>query len=67
MATEVPAAEFWIDMHGRFVHLRYFALRDGAGAYRGTLEVTEDATAVRALRGERRLLDGDRPGTDGEI
>jgi DUF438 domain-containing protein len=60
-------AEFWIEMQGRFVHIRYFALRDGAGAYRGTLEVNEDATAVRALRGERRLLDWDRPEPDGEI
>jgi hypothetical protein len=60
-------AEFWIDMSGRFVHIRYFAVRDGAGAYRGSLEVTQDATAVRARRGERRLLDWDQPKTDGEI
>jgi DUF438 domain-containing protein len=64
---ERDEAEFWIEMGGRFVHIRYFALRDGAGAYRGVLEVTEDATAVRALRGQRRLLDWDRPEPDGEI
>src|SRR5665811_226784 len=26
-------AEFWIDFHGKFVHIRYFAVRDKAGAY----------------------------------
>ena len=43
-------------MRGRFVHVRYFALRDERGAYLGTLEVTQDLTRERALEGERRLL-----------
>jgi DUF438 domain-containing protein len=50
-------AEFWIPLHGRFVHIRYFAVRDEAGAYMGTLEVTQDLTRLRALDGERRLLE----------
>jgi DUF438 domain-containing protein len=50
-------AEFWITMDGRFIHIRYFAVRDGAGKYRGCLEVTQDVGAIRALEGERRLLD----------
>ena len=50
-------AEFWIEQHGRFVDIRYFAVRDEAGAYLGCLEVTQDATALRTLTGERRLLD----------
>lgn len=54
-------AEFWIQMGApeterKFVHIRYFALRDKDGRYRGTLEVTQDVTAIRALQGERRLL-----------
>jgi hypothetical protein len=49
-------AEFWIDFKGRFVHIRYFALRDEKGAYLGTLEVTQELTRERGLRGERRLL-----------
>lgn len=49
-------AEFWIQLHGRFVHIRYFPVRDGAGTYLGCLEVTQDVTAIRALAGERRLL-----------
>lgn len=50
-------AEFWIQMQGRFIHIRYFAVRDEGGKYLGTLEVTEDVTGIRALEGERRLLD----------
>jgi len=50
-------AEFWIDFRGRFVHIRYFAVRNGASRYLGTLEVTQDLTRPRALEGERRLLE----------
>lgn len=50
-------AEFWIGRGGRFIHITYQAIRDESGAYRGVLEVTQDATDVRALTGERRLLD----------
>jgi DUF438 domain-containing protein len=50
-------AEFWIELHGRFVYIRYFAVRDDGGAFRGVLEVTQDATELRALEGQRRLLD----------
>lgn len=49
-------AEFWIDFRGRFVHIRYFAVRDSGGAYLGTLEVTQDVSAIRKLEGEQRLL-----------
>lgn len=49
-------AEFWLELHGRFVHVRYFAVRDAKGAYAGCLEVTQDVTRIRALTGERRLL-----------
>ena len=49
-------AEFWIPMGDRFIHIRYFAVRDGAGKYRGCLEVTQDIGSIRALTGERRLL-----------
>ncbi|MCL4809279.1 MAG: PAS domain-containing protein, partial [Thermoanaerobaculia bacterium] len=50
-------AEFWLELHGRFVHVRYFAVRDAKGAYAGCLEVTQDVTRIRALTGERRLLE----------
>ncbi len=49
-------AEFWIQLHGRFVHIRYLAVRDADGAYLGTVELTQDVSGIRALEGERRLL-----------
>lgn len=58
-AGRQDVASFWITLKGRFVHIRYFAVRDGAGAYVGTLEVTQDLTHERALDGERRLLQYD--------
>jgi DUF438 domain-containing protein len=60
-------AEFWIHFHGRFVHIRYFAVRDESGRYLGTLEVTQDVTRIRALEGERRLLQYDEPATEGAV
>ena len=50
-------AEFWINFHDKFVHVRYFAVRNSDGAYLGTLELTQDLTPLRALQGERRLLE----------
>lgn len=50
-------AEFWITMGGKFIHIRYFAVRGENGEYLGTLEVTQDLTKLRALEGERRLLE----------
>jgi PAS domain S-box-containing protein len=50
-------AEFWINRHGRLIHIRYFAVRDEAGRYMGTLELTQDITDIKNLEGERRLLD----------
>jgi hypothetical protein len=54
-------AEFWIQAGEAFVHIRYFALRDGEGAYQGCIEVTQEISHIRALEGEKRLLD-DAPG-----
>jgi hypothetical protein len=50
-------AEFWIQMGAKFIHIRYFAVRDERGEYQGTLEVTQDIARIRKLEGERRLLD----------
>lgn len=49
-------AEFWIDFHGKFVHIRYFAVRDKQGDYLGTVELTQDIAPLRELQGEKRLL-----------
>jgi DUF438 domain-containing protein len=55
-AGDKTTAEFWIQLQGRFIHIRYFAVIDGAGTYRGCLEVSQDVTAIRQLEGERRLI-----------
>ena len=50
-------AEFWIDLKGRKIYIRYFAVRDKGGKYIGTLEVTQDITDLQKITGEKRLLD----------
>ncbi len=49
-------APFWINLHGQFIHIEYFALRDEEGNYLGTLEVSQNLTEKRKLEGEQRLL-----------
>jgi len=51
------SAEFWIDLRGRKIYIRYFAVRDKAGKYLGTLEATQDITEIKKIEGERRLLE----------
>jgi DUF438 domain-containing protein len=50
-------AEFWINLKGRQIYIRYFAVRDKAGKYLGTLEVSQDITDIKKIEGEKRLLD----------
>ena len=50
-------AEFWIDLKGRKIYIRYFAVKDKAGRYIGTLEVTQDITEIQKITGEKRLMD----------
>jgi DUF438 domain-containing protein len=50
-------AEFWIELGGKFIYIRYFAVRDASGHYRGCLEVSQDLTEIRKLEGQNRLLD----------
>lgn len=50
-------AEFWINLQGTEVHIRYFPVLGARGEYLGCLETVQDITAIKALTGERRLLD----------
>ncbi len=50
-------AEFWITFKGKFIHIRYFAIRDNEGTYKGVIEVSQDVTHIRNLEGQQRLLD----------
>lgn len=49
-------AEFWIDVKGMKVHIRYFAVRDKDAKYLGCLEVSQDITGLQKITGEKRLL-----------
>ncbi|MCL6591904.1 MAG: DUF438 domain-containing protein [Firmicutes bacterium] len=49
-------AEFWINLKGKLVYIRYFAVRKN-GEYLGTLEVTQDITDIKKIEGEKRLLE----------
>jgi PAS domain S-box-containing protein len=51
------SAEFWIDLRGIKVYIRYFAVRDKNGRYLGTLEISQDITEIKKIEGEKRLLD----------
>ncbi|HEX73603.1 MAG TPA: DUF438 domain-containing protein [Dehalococcoidia bacterium] len=51
------STEFWINLGERKVYIRYFAVRDKAGRYEGTLEATQDITEIKKIKGEKRLLD----------
>ena len=50
-------ADFWLRLGDRFIYIRYFAVRDETGKYRGTVEVSQDITEIKTLEGEQRLLD----------
>jgi hypothetical protein len=50
-------ADFWINFKDRFIYIKFFAIRDESMNYMGTIEVTMDATGIRSLKGEKRLLD----------
>lgn len=50
-------AEFWIELEGRLVYIRYFPVRDKAGKYLGIVEVSQDITDIQKIKGEKRLLD----------
>jgi len=53
---EKDKADFWIRMKGRFILIQYFAMRNEKGDYKGVLEVSQDVTGIRELKGEKRLL-----------
>lgn len=49
-------AEFWIKMKGMMIYIYYIPLVMD-GVYKGTLEISQEISELRALEGERRLLD----------
>ena len=56
-AKKKDVAEFWIQMDGKFIYIRYFPIHDKNGAYKGVVEVSQEVSYIKKLEGERRLLD----------
>lgn len=48
--------DFWINMRGQFVYIRYFAVRNEKNEFLGTLEVTQNIKPIREITGEKRLV-----------
>ena len=48
--------DFWLPLHGKFIFIRYFAVRSPQGEYLGTLEVTQDIGPIQGITGEKRLV-----------
>jgi DUF438 domain-containing protein len=51
-------AEFWIQFKEKFIHIRYFAVRED-GVYKGVIEMSQDVTEIKILEGQKRLLEWD--------
>ena len=48
--------DFWIKMGGKYILIRYFAVRDKQGNFLGTLEFTQDIGPIKLIEGEKRLM-----------
>ncbi|MBT2724796.1 DUF438 domain-containing protein [Bacillus sp. ISL-46] len=49
--------DFWIKFKDKYVYIRYFAVRDENGKYIGTLEFTQNIDPIKAIEGEKRILE----------
>jgi len=49
------SADFWLNIGGKTIYIRYFAVRDTQGQYLGTLEVTQDIAPIKKISGEKRI------------
>ena len=47
--------EFWITFNKVMLYITYYAVRDEDNNYIGVLEVSQDVTHIKSLRGEKRL------------
>ncbi len=48
--------DFWIKMAGKYILIRYYAVRNDTGEYLGVIEVTQDIKPIQEITGEKRLL-----------
>lgn len=56
---EQDKADFWIDKGDRFIYIIFNAVRDDEGVFKGVLEMMQDVTHIRSLKGSRKLLSWD--------
>jgi len=56
-AGKRESAEFWLNLGGKTVLIKYFAIRNSSGKYLGCLEVSQDITDIKNIKGEKRLLE----------
>ncbi len=56
---EKDVADFWFNMGDRMIYVRYFAVRNEQGNYKGVLEVSQEVSDIRKLEGVKKLLDWD--------
>ena len=52
---EEDEVDFWLQLGEKFIHIRYFAIRDHKNNFKGIMEVSQDITKIRKLEGEKRL------------
>lgn len=50
-------ADFWINLKGQLLFIRYLAARSPSGEFLGVIEVTQNITDIQKITGEKRLLD----------
>lgn len=53
---EKDEVEFWINKPEVFIYIKYVAVRDAEGRFRGVLEMMQDCTHIRKLQGSQVLL-----------
>ncbi|GAV23377.1 DUF438 domain-containing protein [Carboxydothermus pertinax] len=49
--------DFWIHYQGKYVLIRYIAVRNEKGEFMGVLEVTQDIKPLQGISGEKRIMD----------
>ncbi|NLP36824.1 MAG: DUF438 domain-containing protein [Firmicutes bacterium] len=49
--------DFWLRMGDKYVHIRYFAVRNENNEFLGVMEVTQDIAPLQAISGEKRLVE----------
>ncbi|RKL68278.1 PAS domain S-box protein [Salipaludibacillus neizhouensis] len=48
--------DFWIPLKDKFVLIRYFAIRNEQGEYKGTVEFTQNIKPIQEITGQKRLM-----------